>query len=65
MFAIGPALFAALATLRTPSLSEGVRVLAQDGQARVVDCTGLDWIDVDDAPALAKAEAWLGTRQAA
>ena len=44
---------------------EGVRVLAEAGQARVVDCTGLDWIDVDDAAALAKAEAWLGTRRAA
>ncbi len=65
VFAIGPALFAALATLRTPSLSEGVRLLAEAGQARVVDCTGLDWIDVDDAPALAKAEAWLETRRAA
>ena len=65
VFAVGPALFSALATLRTPSLSDGVRVVAQAGQARVVDCTGLDWMDVDDASALAKAEAWLETRRAA
>lgn len=59
VFAVGPALFAALATLPSPSLTEGVRILAADGRARVVDCSGLEWIDVDDAPALAKAEAWL------
>ena len=60
VFAVGPALFAALATLSEPSLTEGVRILAARGEARVVDCSDLDWIDVDDAPALAKAEAWLG-----
>ncbi|WP_375390956.1 NTP transferase domain-containing protein [uncultured Sphingomonas sp.] len=65
VFAVGPALFAALATLRMPTLSDGVRMLAQTAQARLVDCTGLDWIDVDDAQALAKAEAWLETRRAA
>lgn len=65
VFAVGPALFAALASLPDPSLTEGVRVLAGRGQAEVVDCTGLAWIDVDDAPALAKAEAWLATAVAA
>lgn len=65
VFAIGPALFDALRGLSRPSLTEGVRVLAARGAARVVDCSGLDWIDVDDAPALAKAEAWLATREAA
>lgn len=59
VFAVGPALFAALATLEAPSLTEGVRLLVARGTARVVDCTGLEWLDVDDAPALAKAEAWL------
>jgi 1L-myo-inositol 1-phosphate cytidylyltransferase len=58
VFAIGPALMAALATLPAPQLTEGVRLLAAQGRARVVDCSDLDWIDVDDAPALAKAEAW-------
>ena len=62
VFAVGPALFAVLATLAAPSLTEGVRILAQRGTARVVDCSDLDWIDVDDAPALAKAEAWMASR---
>ena len=59
VFAVGPALFAALTDLPDPSLTDGVRVLAARGAAGVVDCTGLAWLDVDDAPALAKAEAWL------
>ena len=59
VFAIGPALIAALATLEAPSLTEGVRILAARGTARVVDCSDLDWIDVDDAPALANAEQWM------
>ena len=60
VFAIGPALFAELAALPEPSLTEGVRALAATGRARAVDCSDLDWIDVDDPPALARAEAWLG-----
>ena len=59
VFAVGPALFAALAGLPDPSLTDGVRILAAQGVAGVVDCSDLDWIDVDDALALAKAEAWL------
>ncbi len=59
VFAIGPRLVAALAGLQSPSLTEGVRILAAAGRADVVDCSDLDWIDVDDAPALAKAEAWM------
>jgi 1L-myo-inositol 1-phosphate cytidylyltransferase len=62
VFAIGPALTDALATLASPSLTEGVRLLAAQGLARIVDCSDIDWIDVDDAPALAKAEAWMATR---
>jgi choline kinase len=58
VFAIGPALMTALASLAAPQLTEGVRLLAAEGRANVVDCSDLDWIDVDDAPALAKAEAW-------
>lgn len=58
VFAIGPGLFAALADLDAPSLTEGMRRLAETGRAGVVDCSDLDWIDVDDAAALAKAEAW-------
>lgn len=59
VFAVGPALFAALATLADPSLTDGVRALAIEGRAQAIDCSDLDWIDVDDAAALAKAEAWL------
>jgi len=58
VFAIGPRLVAALASLADPSLTEGVRLLAADGLARTVEVSDLDWIDVDDAPALAHAEAW-------
>jgi 1L-myo-inositol 1-phosphate cytidylyltransferase len=59
VFAIGPALFAALGSLASPSLTEGVRILAAQGQAGIVDCGDLGWIDVDDAKALGEAEAWL------
>ena len=62
VFAVGTRLFDALAGLRDPSLTEGVRVLAAAGAARVVDVSDLDWIDVDDPPALAHAEGWLATR---
>ena len=59
VFAIGSKLMDALATLEAPSLTEGVRLLMANGSAQVVDCSDLDWIDVDDAAALAKAEAWM------
>ncbi len=58
VFAIGPGLFAALGSFGAPSLTDGMRLLAGEAQARVVDCSDLDWIDVDDPAALAKAEAW-------
>ena len=60
VFAIGRGLFAALNGLASPSLSAGMTALAATSAARVVDCSGLQWLDVDDAPALAKAEAWIG-----
>lgn len=59
VFAIGPALFAALNSLPAPSLTDGMRVLAAYGGALTVDCSDLDWIDVDDPAALDKAEIWL------
>ncbi len=65
VFAVGPALFQALAALPDPSLTDGVRFLAERGQAEGIDCTGLAWLDVDDGPALAHAEAWLATSAAA
>jgi 1L-myo-inositol 1-phosphate cytidylyltransferase len=61
VFAIGPALFAALRQFEAPSLTEGMRVLAQEGTALITDCSDLDWIDVDDAWALEKAERWRGS----
>ena len=65
VFAIGPALFDALATLDAPSLTEGMRLLAARHAAHAIDCSDIDWIDVDDPPALAKAEAWIARRQSA
>ena len=59
VFAVGPALFDSLRRLPDPSLTEGVRALAAQGRARVVDCSDLGWIDVDDPAALAQAEGWL------
>jgi len=59
VFAVGTRFFAALASLASPSLTEGVRLLAADGAARVVDCSDLTWLDVDDAAALAHASDWL------
>ena len=65
VFAIGPGLFVALRELDNPSLTEGVRILARRDRARVVDCSDLAWIDVDDAAALAQAEAWRASLQPA
>ena len=56
VFAIGPALFEVLGRMAEPSLTDGVRALAATGRARTVDCSDLDWIDVDDPAALAEAE---------
>ena len=64
VFAVGPALFEALASLPDPSLSEAVGRLAQTGRAEVVDIGTIDWIDVDDPRALAMAEDWIGSTQA-
>jgi 1L-myo-inositol 1-phosphate cytidylyltransferase len=57
VFAIAPSLFEALRGLESPSLTEGMRVLAAEGTALTVDCGDLGWIDVDDGPALEKAES--------
>jgi len=51
-----------LREIKAPSLTEGMRLLALDGQAFIEDCTDLGWIDVDDAWALGKAEEWLASR---
>jgi choline kinase len=47
------------------SLSDGVQLLAEKGEARVADATGLFWLDVDDPAALAKAEAHFAKGSAA
>lgn len=59
VFAVSSAFFEALRKLPAPSITEGVRLLAARNLAFVTDCSDLDWIDVDDARALAQAEAWI------
>ena len=64
-FLAGPALMAALRELdgepahRGPSLSDGVRRLAEQGRAWILDGTGLTWQDVDTADDVAVAERKL------
>lgn len=64
LFRTGTALVDALRQAVTAggegSLSEGVQRLADEGAARVHDCGGRWWLDVDDPKALALAEARLG-----
>ncbi len=64
VFAVGMGFFDALAGLDAPSITDAVRVLAANGIAGTIECSDLDWIDVDDARALDAAETWL-TRAAA
>jgi 1L-myo-inositol 1-phosphate cytidylyltransferase len=69
VFAVGPGMFATLRRLESPSLTEGMRILAAQGAALTVDCSDLGWIDIDDEMAREKAERWtqrcdvLGKRQ--
>lgn len=60
VFAVGPSFFWALSEMEAPSLTQAVSVLAAEGRAKTVDCSDLDWIDVDDQWALDKAERWRG-----
>ncbi len=60
-------LFEGLAAARADGgngLSDGVRRLAAAGRARVVDVTGLFWIDVDTPEALREAERLLTGQRA-
>lgn len=57
LFMIQPSLIAALASLSAPSLSQGVALLALEGQAHAIDIGDQAWLDIDDARALALAEA--------
>jgi choline kinase len=59
VFLITAELMAALAPLSAPGLSDGVRTLAGQGRAHVVDISAHDWIDIDDPRALAFAEDWV------
>ncbi|RDE06263.1 NTP transferase domain-containing protein [Sphingomonas aracearum] len=59
VFAIGPAFLDVLATLSSPSISQGVTALAARDLAFVEDCSDLAWLDVDDAKALHAAEQWM------
>lgn len=57
--ALAEAIRAAIAEGKTGSLSDGVQRLAGEGRAQTVEIAGARWLDVDDAAALAKAEAML------
>lgn len=62
MFLCSPGLFAALEESGSAgdfTLSGGMRRLARNGRALVMDIGDHPWIDVDDEAALAKAEAHL------
>jgi 1L-myo-inositol 1-phosphate cytidylyltransferase/CDP-L-myo-inositol myo-inositolphosphotransferase len=63
VFAVGPALFTALAEVYAGrgdcSLSEGVKQLAARGRARVLDIGEAFWQDMDTPGALARAEQEL------
>lgn len=60
VFAVGPAFFAALEELEAPSITDAVRALIVRDAALTVNCSDLDWIDVDDPKALAAANEWAG-----
>ena len=57
--ALAASIKAAVADGETGSLSDGVQRLADRGQAMTVEIEGARWLDVDDAVALAKAEAMV------
>jgi 1L-myo-inositol 1-phosphate cytidylyltransferase len=57
--ALAGAIRAAIAAGGAGSLSDGVQRLADQGKAMTVEIEGARWLDVDDAPALAKAAEML------
>jgi 1L-myo-inositol 1-phosphate cytidylyltransferase len=57
--ALAEAIRAAVAEGAAGSLSDGVQRLADRGRAMTVEIKGARWLDVDDAAALAKAEAMV------
>jgi 1L-myo-inositol 1-phosphate cytidylyltransferase len=62
VFAISSPFFAALHTQQSPSVSNGVQLLANQGLARAVDCGDLVWIDVDEPSSLARAAGHAASR---
>lgn len=63
VFGIDSNLFDALRAQERPSLSDGMRALAEHGRAKAVDVSDCAWLDVDDARAFAIAEQWLGSER--
>jgi len=57
--ALADAIRAAIAMGGAGSLSEGMQMLADEGQAMSFDIKGGRWLDVDDPAALAKAESMM------
>jgi len=57
--ALAASIKAAVADGEAGSLSDGVQRLADRSQAMTVEVEGARWLDVDDAAALAKAEAMV------
>jgi choline kinase len=57
--ALAEAIRAAVTDGEAGSLSDGVQRLADRGRAMTVEIEGARWLDVDDAAALAKAEAMV------
>ena len=60
-----PGLFRALGESQAKgdfTLSGGIKILAAEGKARVMDIGGRYWIDVDDEKAVERAARWLGPR---
>ncbi len=64
VFIITSALADELRSLHAPGLSDGVRALAAQGRAGIVDISVHDWLDIDDPRALALAELWTSGRPA-
>jgi len=65
VFLASPVLFAALRSVEGasgPSLSDGVRKLAHEGRAHVVDGSGIEWQDVDTQDDVRAAERMLLAR---
>lgn len=65
VFAVAAPFFDVLEKHEAPSISAAVTVLAEYRRAEVIDCSDLNWLDVDDPRALREAETWLAAQRAA